>query len=80
VKLRSAGRTIATGACSAARVGRRPLDIGLTRRGRALLHRARRLRVTVVLAFAPRSGAPIVRRATTRLARRSQTPRQGGSR
>jgi subtilisin family serine protease len=80
VKLRSAGRTIATGACSAARVDRRRLDIRLTRRGRALLHRARRLRVTVVLAFAPRSGAPIVRRATTRLARPSQTPRQGGSR
>jgi subtilisin family serine protease len=76
LKLESAaGRTIAAGSCSVPQAGRCATEARLTRRGRALLRRARRPRVSVVLAFAPRVGAPIVHRMTVKL-----KPRQGGSR
>jgi hypothetical protein len=74
--LRHGRRTIAAGACALAKAGRCTLRAGLTRRGRALLRRARRLKVTTTLTFTPRSGARIARRGTVTLRRRPH----GGSR
>jgi subtilisin family serine protease len=66
--LRSAsGKTIARGTRTCKRAGRCTLAVHLTRRGRSLLHHARRLRVTVELAFKPRSGPAIARRTTATL-------------
>jgi hypothetical protein len=66
--LRSAsGKTIARGACTCKRAGHCTLTAKLTRRGRSLLRRARRPRVTLELAFKPRSGRAIVRSTTVRL-------------
>jgi subtilisin family serine protease len=65
----AAGKTIAAGGCSAAGADRCSLTAKLTRRGRLLLRRARRTRLKVVLAFAPRSGGAIVSRTTVMLAR-----------
>jgi hypothetical protein len=59
------GGTLAAGSCSVAAAGRCRLDAPLTRRGRARLRHARR--IAVVLAFAPRSGPPIVHRKTVTL-------------
>jgi thermitase len=81
LKLKRGGRTMATGACAVSQAGRCPFDIRLTRRGRSMLRHARRLRITLVLAFAPRSGGrPVVRRTTVTLRRAPTKPRQGASR
>ncbi|HEY1277492.1 MAG TPA: S8 family peptidase [Thermoleophilaceae bacterium] len=63
------GRTIAAGACTARRAGACPVTVRLNRRGRSLLRRARRLRVTLVLSFEPRSGPVAVRRRAVTLRR-----------
>jgi subtilisin family serine protease len=76
LKLERARRTIAAGACTVAAAGRCSLTAKLSRKGRALLRRSRRLRVTTTLSFAPRSGARIVRRRAVTLRRRPD----GGSR
>jgi hypothetical protein len=43
------------------------VKVRLTRRGRSLLRHARRPRLKLELAFKPRSGPAVVRRATVRL-------------
>jgi subtilisin family serine protease len=66
--LRSAsGKTIARGSCACKRAGHCALTARLTRRGRSLLRHSRRPRVTLALAFKPRSGAAVVRRTTLTL-------------
>jgi subtilisin family serine protease len=82
------GVTIAAGACSAGQAGYCPVTAKLTRRGRTLLRRARRAllprsrrtRITLVLAFEPRSGRAIVRRTAVTIGRFPTKSRHGGSR
>jgi subtilisin family serine protease len=70
LKLRTArGTTIARGACARRRAGICTVTARLTPRGRTVLRRARRMDVRVVLAFTPRPGRTVVRRATTTLRR-----------
>ena len=66
---RTGGRTIAKGSRSANRPAVYSLTARLMRGARAVLHRAHRLRLTVVLTFAPRTGGTIVRRVTVTLVR-----------
>jgi subtilisin family serine protease len=63
------GRTIARGARSCAGPAVCSLTARLTRRGRAVLRRSPRRRLTLVLAFTPHAGRPLVSRAALRLAR-----------
>lgn len=66
--LRGASRaTIARGTRSCSRAGLCTVTVRLTRRGRSLLRRARHPRVTLALAFKPRSGADVARRTAIRL-------------
>jgi subtilisin family serine protease len=67
LELKRGRRTLAAGACSAAQAGRCTLTARPTRRGRALLRRNRRVRVTAALTFAPQSGSAVVRRKTLTL-------------
>ncbi len=62
LSVRAAGRTIARGSASTERPAICSLTARLTRRGRALLRRARRLRLTLKLEFTPLSGRPLARR------------------
>jgi subtilisin family serine protease len=70
LELRSAAhRTVAAGSCSVPRAGRCGPRARLTRGGRRLLRHAAHPRLTVLLAFAPGSGAPLTRRAAVTLGR-----------
>ena len=80
LELKSRALVIASGSCSVRAADRCSPHARLTRRGRKLLRRARNPRLTVVLVFAPRSGAPIVQRTTATLGRSTSTSRNGGSR
>jgi subtilisin family serine protease len=60
----ASGRTLARGSCGRSSAGRCALTARLTRRGRRLLSRARRPKLTLQLAFKPRSEPAVVRRMT----------------
>jgi hypothetical protein len=62
-------RTLAAGTCAVVRDGKAVVRARLTRTGRALLRRARRMRVTVALVWTPPSGRPLERRSTVTLRR-----------
>jgi hypothetical protein len=63
----ASGKTLAAGTCSRKRAGRCTLTARPTRRGRSLLRGARRRKVTLELAFKPRSGRALVRSAAVTL-------------
>jgi subtilisin family serine protease len=63
------GRRVARGSVSTRRAAICSLTARLTRSGRALLRRSRRMRLTFVLTFAPREGRTLVRRARVTLTR-----------
>jgi subtilisin family serine protease len=63
------GRTIAKGSRSADRPGVYALTARLMRGSRVVLRRAHKMRLAVVLTFAPRTGGPFVQRVTVTVAR-----------
>jgi hypothetical protein len=80
LELLNRNRLVAVGSCAASTAGTCSPNARLTRAGRRLLRRARNPRLTVVLVFAPRSGAAILQRTTVTLGRSLPNPRTGGSR
>jgi thermitase len=62
-------RTVAIGARSVKQAGAYSLKVKQTRAGRAVLRRARHLKVTVILSFSPRSGTGVAERTTLKLRR-----------
>jgi hypothetical protein len=69
ISLKAGKRTIAKGSCSLDGPKRCRLQAKLTRSGRALLRRARRVRVTLTLRLKPRSGPALTRHTTVVLRR-----------